>query len=741
MPLAFTFSAPWESESAIHTGFAFLGGHQFSGSTIALQLAELARDPKVERIAVIAPSFLGADVAKMLVSADFRERLPRRLQANETVRDLSIQTNGTISTGSAANGNREAYQNAAPLFNTGMRHIFFKYAAVLDGERRYHFRKPSGAHSDRFIRVAQVLNDSVELEFVAASLLQYLNEDVHVISCDTPSIATVAYAAIRLRERLVGSHSGVQVDTFHSYEFVRDGKGVIRADTLYVISATASADLASRFIKQGATNDQVVTLYSVGTQIRVGQVLCDLTKRDGDSTGVPAIVNYDGSETCPMCEANIPIVDILGDQFLPIQTTVERVRPIKSDAPAWLSNFIDENRGLGIFACHFGKGTLGRVHDIWIHVDQMMRGNNAFRQDLARHLYQTIPACLSRIIYVGDDVSEQLACIAQHFYFQRTQHHVPVESIGDAYRVIEKSDGAILVVTSAVSSGRSILNASQLLRDIQTDGKIVFLIALLRTRTREEARRVRNNLVYTPSRNYRFAIHVIEEVYFPDNTRRSVSSWTEELQFLKTLMLEEKPFETDTERQIQDRINLLQESLGSKRGGLRDDAFWPAPTSESLRLRSGFSLFGFDYADKRLTQADVFATVAALFQRMRLDPFAKQSLMQMPYRRAVFDPEVFSQFNDGIVQAAVLRAAKSPELDYSIDVDASCEMAGVLENILQSSHEPNGEACVEFLLALCMKRLRVLPQHLQPILEAHLERANKKLVDVELSAFLLKKIG
>lgn len=737
MSLAFPFTTPPRGEIDLITTFAFVGGVPVDSGTLALQVAEQAQDPHILRVGIIVPDFAKTQLEETLASSDFRERLPRRLQQLSGTQLFSISIAGEISR--TVNNQVQIVdpEKVMLLFQSGMHRIFTMNPTILDGSRRYHFRKPSGAHSDRFMRVAQALNDAVEVEFIAAALSRFVSNEIRVISCDTPSIAVVGYAALRLRDRFLGSPSPLQVDTFHSYDFFKRRQGRVRADTLYVISATASADLASRFIKVGAKPSQLVTLYSLGNHVQIGSVLCDLT--DATSGRLPVIVNYPGTSSCPLCKANIPIVEIAGDQFLPIQADFERIRPKKEDAPAWLSDFINENRGLGVFACHYGQGTLGRTYDLWLHVEKMVESNQMFRRDLVRHLFRTIPVELSRIIYVGDEVSQHLASIAQHFYFQRTNHYVPLQTITEAHAETTKCDGAVLVVTSAVSSGREILAASEMLRDIKCDDRIVFLIGLLRTRTREEARRVRNNLIYTPHRNYRFALHVVEEVYFPDSTRSSESTWTEELQFFQKLMLENPPTDSFVRNQVERRIVVLETSLKSETGGLYIDAFWPAPTDSPLKLRRNFSLFGFDYTDERLTQADVFASLAALLHRLRSDPGPGQRLVQMPFRRAVLDPEVFSQFNDGIVQAAILRAAKSPELDYSIDADLSCEMAGILQNILQSWDQPNGEACIEFLLAICTGRLRLLSEHLRPVLERHARRAGQRFIDVQLSEYLLQQ--
>ena len=53
------------------------------------------------------------------------------------------------------------------------------------------------------------------------------------------------------------------------------------------------------------------------------------------------------------------------------------------------------------------------------------------------------------------------------------------------------------------------------------------------------------------------------------------------------------------------------------------------------------------------------------------------------YVRNIIDPANFSRFNDGIIQASILRAAYPEELSYGIDNDTSQEMTNTLETIIK----------------------------------------------------------
>ena len=73
----------------------------------------------------------------------------------------------------------------------------------------------------------------------------------------------------------------------------------------------------------------------------------------------------------------------------------------------------------------------------------------------------------------------------------------------------------------------------------------------------------------------------------------------------------------------------------------------------------------------------------------------------------VLDPENFLRFNDGVLQASLLRAARAHELDYSAAPELSEIMREFLEKVFQNHHRSYGEAAPEFALALASGQLRL----------------------------------
>jgi hypothetical protein len=95
----------------------------------------------------------------------------------------------------------------------------------------------------------------------------------------------------------------------------------------------------------------------------------------------------------------------------------------------------------------------------------------------------------------------------------------------------------------------------------------------------------------------------------------------------------------------------------------------------------------------------------------------------------MLDPHNFNRFNDGIIQACILRSALTSELSYHIDYELSNDMKGILEKVIEQHKTPQGEALIEFLYAISIEKLTLKSEHL-----AELSKKIDSIVDNELVA-------
>lgn len=93
-------------------------------------------------------------------------------------------------------------------------------------------------------------------------------------------------------------------------------------------------------------------------------------------------------------------------------------------------------------------------------------------------------------------------------------------------------------------------------------------------------------------------------------------------------------------------------------------------------------------------------------------------IIQEEHIRTLLDPINFNRFDDGIIQAAILRAASPNELNYKLDKSHSLTMMNILIKMIDNHEdELSSEGLIEFLLALATKKLKLHDLHLKQITE------------------------
>ncbi|MEN4917054.1 hypothetical protein ABE485_00175 [Achromobacter spanius] len=178
-------------------------------------------------------------------------------------------------------------------------------------------------------------------------------------------------------------------------------------------------------------------------------------------------------------------------------------------------------------------------------------------------------------------------------------------------------------------------------------------------------------------------------------------------------------------------------------------SFFPtAPEGEALQLRKDFLFWPEGYEPGSQHAPLVLATIGAILERARTDA----SLIERPrnsvplpenhrlssdtFQQVLLDPQNFNRFNDGIVQAALLRQALPSELDYSCNHEESGFMRDFLTKILLSRDKPQGEAALEFAFALATRRLRIQDRDLLLLKDKVFSVLSDSTIDASIKTFL-----
>ncbi len=67
---------------------------------------------------------------------------------------------------------------AKSMLHCGMLALFKRHKGLITSTHGYHFIKPSDHHCDKFIRASNLLVSSIEVSFLAISMLPYLRSDL-----------------------------------------------------------------------------------------------------------------------------------------------------------------------------------------------------------------------------------------------------------------------------------------------------------------------------------------------------------------------------------------------------------------------------------------------------------------------------------------------------------------------------------------------------------------------------------
>lgn len=625
------------------------------------------------------------------------------------------------------------------VFGKGLVEIFRTHDGVINASAGYHYVKPSGKHSDAFLRTANVLKYGNEISFIAAALLSHLPDpDIQYIYTDTASINSLAYSLAEIIGRLRPASPRPSIDSFGSYAGI-NGAFEIEKDTASValISASTSGAIVDQIEQsQKLPRHRQIILYFVGKRDDSIKVLCDLTEGQAPLGYMNPIRSWKASD-CPLCQGGQSTVHVGGDQFLPANPTVSSRMITAKDAPDWLSPLMKSVYGYGVVACHTTvAGSDDPFRTIFFDLSRIIDDPDNLTSDISNKLSKTlirhIPAATKWLVHLDDRDS---LLLAQRIRTELNrlgvrlsdEHIVNAKDLSTRQRT-SLGDGVAVIVASAVVTGRSILSLSRSLRRAHEGNPLVFLILVARMQDEAQWKELSVNLTYGNSNPKEHGLFCVESIHLPPDSAAKGTPWYEEAKLWRRLRDDATPFNgsigaEDLIRSIEQRLEVIEASPAV--GGLTSSLFLEATIDGEglpLHLQPNFAFWDFSYSvdpntDGRIpTQADVFLTVSAILHNLRLTRKTKHAALSHDHNWTVIAPRNFARFNDAIIQASLLRAALPRELDYSSDETLSLHMFDVIQETLTAVGTEEGAASAEFLLALVLGRVRLGRPDIQRLL-------------------------
>ncbi len=624
------------------------------------------------------------------------------------------------------------------MFNDGLVQIFKERGGLIESKGSHHFVFPSGKHCNKFLRTGNILLYSSEIYFIAFRLLKYLKEQHLQIFCDTSSINTLAFALQDLKRRIIGvQYLMKSVESFTSYEGLYKGNAKYLASSLILISSSTSANIINRIIEAHrlVKREDMAILYFLGDDKSYyenkGQIICNLTKTIINPNGIKFYETFSNRD-CVYCRSGSHAVEVKGDVFLLEKPKINRIILSKTDTTKKLSNFIQEFSSINkttrnVLKVNYKEHSKPESqYEIYIDLYEIIHrilNSKAdypnFRKKLLDYINQYIPSNTKYLIHLLDNGSIELSnLVFEKIKKNYTKQKAPIILSQDAIdKIPEDVDGSAVIIASCISDGKNILYLSRALRKFDKL-RLVYFTGLIRTKDKETVDFLKGNVkqgIYGKDTNSFIEV----ESMFCSNAVKN-TSWVEELEFMRKLenFAEEKiknPHEIIY--YIQKRTKIIEESLSDKNKGLSNNLFHPSlcGAKEELILRKNFAFL--DYLDyhHNVSQADTYFIISSIINSLRHCKELDKSLAQSEYVRAIIDPGNFNRFNDGIIQASILRSAYRSELAYNIDDNISSEMYSILETIIKYHNNEQGEALLEFLYALANQKLSLKQEHLSSL--------------------------
>ena len=281
---------------------------------------------------------------------------------------------------------------------------------------------------------------------------------------------------------------------------------------------------------------------------------------------------------------------------------------------------------------------------------------------------------------------------------------------------IDDENGTVVIIASCITTGKKLLQISRLMRE-RKNLSLIYFVGIFRPNNKDFSVDLINDLKKGKSKSDERPLVAVETIYCP--IRQVDTSWDNEEFFFTELLSEIEDDEEDSLFHfVSKRLDVLRENKETK--GLSNNVFLKQYNSERLFLRNNFAFWNFsDYSTDNISQSEVYFTISVILNNLEnRDINSPPSLKQTNYVRNLLSPRNFHRFNDGIIQSALLRCGKTEYFSYDLDNESSLKMKEFLLSIIDKYDTDDGEAILEFLLAIGLKKLKLDLKDLKEVLES-----------------------
>lgn len=606
-----------------------------------------------------------------------------------------------------ASANEAVFSQAEPLsavLQEGwLFDLFDRNEGLIVAPAGVHFRKSSRKHTSTFLRAANALTCSAACGLLALFSLQQLGRVLAKrIFVDTAPLLSLAFALTRVARAHNIWKDDIPARSFSSYGGLKR-IGRLSTNDIILVSASTSGSLAKEVTEQGGRREGIVTLYFLSSDSAEAPegVLCDLTIAVDKNVGYQPIANFP-ADNCRLCKSNHLLAELEGDQFLLQQRRHRLLRVLKNtqshEARSALAD-LHQSQALEVVL----RAETGQTVPVVVD-ETLLLSSTSIRPELIRLLQRYTPQPLALVVRVSISEGDVMTLFADATMSSLLANTKLIDwSEVSGHPALAKGAGVLVIFGCLASQTRArSINAS--LRSVVNDGNVAYLSALTLANSPEQYRDLKTFLGYGERGPETFTYREVKRLALPD-TGNLVNPWEVELQLLDIIAGSTSFSELDLRRKY------LSDNTSAS-----NDIFLPGKYLP-LAIQRDFVYLDTSNGTDNVSQATVFTVISNLLcvarsnnRELGAKPGSSEeviSLAQSVYGHVLVDPITFLNYNDSILKASILRAAKPSELMYEVDEIYSSQVTEIVLSELGSWDTGSGDALPEMLLALATGRLRL----------------------------------
>ena len=571
------------------------------------------------------------------------------------------------------------------IFKEGLRVLFDSPNVLVPAPAGFIFVNPSTKRSKYFLRAEEALYETERVHFLAYAILSRIakreaetQESIAVIFIDTMAIASLAYVLRELYHELY-LKPRPRVESFHSYVGIKNVQNPRAGTSLCIVSASSSMTMQRDWQQQTRCfPSEVVTLITF--------------KSAKDSEQAVYVFDHVDSMNSHEELSGLRDLRIVGESFthekVPLKSVLLTVRAHKQEK--WFDVGQEYSKSK-LFSLMKAEGPGDKIRPIFVDGTKLFE-NAEFLNFVEKEMMQRVPLSVQAILYQDDNSSKSLAgrCADRIRKIRGDEETPRIINANELESVppLEK-EGALLIVAAVIGHGTRLLSISRDLRDLHV-GARHYMIGFQLAESIDDCAQLKSNLKFSAIKSA-ISVSIMESLAIGRTVGDAYSAE-------KTLLGKWKGL-TNSPR-LTSRVNELRDRKGVSQG-----AFLPSTLQgeENLKLRKDFAYWRDGYNLEMDHSVAVLLTAASMLQYAReFNKFKEDGhrLASDTFQQVVLDPENFARYNDGVIQAALLRAAHPSELDYSSHEEVGRRMTDILSGIFRLHARQQGEAALEFALAI-----------------------------------------